>query len=224
MRPRTNLSSTSTGRSFPVSIPPTRWASSVERMRGRLSPGGSSGSVIPDLEAVKAVQMAILIWMAERVGFEPTVPLRRHSLSRRARSAALAPLRAVLGGAYYNQAPKAEQGFRARGGTGRRTGLRIRPRKGWGFESLRAHHLPASVTRRTPRPRSGEPELWLWTDPRRAISSPGDGCWSPNRCGRPDRRASGECPGGARPPARACVARSSSPPAGRADSLLGGRP
>ena len=41
--------------------------------------------------------------MAERVGFEPTVPLRRHSLSRRARSAALAPLREVVGGAYYNR-------------------------------------------------------------------------------------------------------------------------
>src|SRR6516162_5456135 len=30
-------------------------------------PGRSLGSVIPDLEAVKAIQMAILIWMAERV-------------------------------------------------------------------------------------------------------------------------------------------------------------
>jgi hypothetical protein len=33
--------------------------------------------------------------LAERVGFEPTVPLRGHSLSRRAHSAALAPLRSL---------------------------------------------------------------------------------------------------------------------------------
>ena len=51
---------------------------------------------------------AILILMAERVGFEPTVPLRRHSLSRRARSAALAPLREVCGAAYYKRVGPAD--------------------------------------------------------------------------------------------------------------------
>ena len=34
--------------------------------------------------------------MAERVGFEPTVPLPAHVLSRHADSAALAPLRSAL--------------------------------------------------------------------------------------------------------------------------------
>src|SRR5688572_20925206 len=45
---------------------------------------------------------------AERVGFEPTVPFRGHSLSRRARSATLAPLR---GGATL---PRESGGYNAR--------------------------------------------------------------------------------------------------------------
>ena len=44
--------------------------------------------------------------VAERVGFEPTVPLPAHVLSRHADSAALAPLRvgssATFGGRYLN--------------------------------------------------------------------------------------------------------------------------
>src|SRR5262245_48691386 len=41
--------------------------------------------------------------LAERVGFEPTVPLRGHSLSRRAHSAALAPLRCNRSSRYVNR-------------------------------------------------------------------------------------------------------------------------
>lgn len=47
-----------------------------------------------DWTALEASQQARQEDLAERVGFEPTVPLRGHSLSRRARSAAPAPLRA----------------------------------------------------------------------------------------------------------------------------------
>ena len=77
--------------------------------------------------------------MAERVGFEPTVRLRAHTISNRARSATPAPLH---GAAIKIEAPSSEREQPLDGSpTRRRTKMEVSGGEG-GIRTREAHHLP----------------------------------------------------------------------------------